>query len=1089
MEQNFEKTIHALKRKQNLVYSAYYVILAAMLALILFSVYHGGYQIVLLRGGLINELRAMFILALGVRILLALLWIYLAMQAWRSLLTPFQAARQLDDDNGDPHDTYQNAWELKQETPDHPLLERVLALADEKATSQAISPKTDALRKITFPAILVFAVTLITLFINPSALEKSWTAFQMKEYPQVRHQTHIDVLPGDKTILRNEAIDIVVVNPEPQVEYSLLYTMGEAWREVAMPEAHKRFTNTENSLRYYVKNNWAVSDTFAVEVFEQPTVTRIDVRYDFPRYTGMATETYMNTDGNLKAIDGTVATLTVETNNPIEDARIVLNDGSTNEMDRLGKTSFSVEIPIEDNGSYYFKMIDLLGSQSEKLVRSITAISDKVPEVRIAYPGRDTILTQNHLLPLKILGADDFGLDDLSLHYDVNSSGEQAIDLNTNIRNQLLDFDTVFDLTAMQLLPGDRVVYWAELTDNAPDQNSGVSKRYTVRFPSIEEIYQEIEKQEEEKRETLENTRDEARELTKEFEEKRRELMKKEEADWEDRKSLEEMMKRQENLNEQVEKVAEEYQKLAEKFNENDALSQETLQKMERIQELMEQISNDQLKQAMQKMQQAMENMKMEDMQKAMEQMKFSMEEFMQKLDQTIDLLEDIKKEQALQKSAEIAEEMLKMQQDLNQRTQEGKESPEQLGKEQEKIGEKLDNLEKQLDKTGEMLDPKKDGELQKMMEELQKMMQQDSLSKDIQESSENLQNKQMKDAMKSQQSAANKMQSMLDKMKMMQSMMSGGMQAEIGTIIQDSIARLLFFSQMHERSSRRYVRDPFVIINDQLANFEGIQLTLQKLYSVPMIALFLHPKFFSDASGTVKDYQTLFTTVNDAPNQRITANLEDIQEGINLMIYDLMQSAASMSQGQGGGMQSMMQQLQQMSGEQMMLNSLTQQLLQQMLSEGKMSGNARSELGRLAGDEERIAENMRRMMQNNPDAMKGGSGLEKAAQELEEIAKDMRYNRLDQELVDRQQRILSRMLDAQKSIHDRDHSKKRKAEAGKEQDWELPADLQLRFEEFKRKALLQDDYKAYPKEYQEVILEYLRQLNERSLERSGGSE
>ncbi len=1089
MEREFQRKIEALRRKQNLIGIAYYVILAVLVVLVLFSIFHGSYQVILLRGGLIHELRAMFLMALGIRILVALLLIYLAMQAWRSLLTTFQAAKQLDEYNHDTHDTYQNACELKLQEQDNPLLERVYDLADKKAKDQKIEPQTANLKRILLPSMMIILITLTAIFISPKAFSSSWRAFQMKEYPRVQHRTRIEVQPGDMTILRNDTVEITVVDPEPQVEYALFYTIGDMWRETPMIDSRKKFTNTEQSFRYYVKNTWAVSDTFSVEVFELPAVTKIDVRYYFPAYTGMKPETYLNTDGNLKAIAGTVASLTVETNNPIKDARIVLGSGTTEEMTRQGRTTFSVNIPIDGSGTYYFKMTDLLGNESNRLVKGITAIDDKIPEVRIAYPGRDTILSQNHQLPLHILGADDFGLNHLSLHYDLNSAGEEAIDLRLGIGSKLLDYQTTFDLSPMKMLPGDRVVYWAELTDFSPQKNVGVSERYTVRFPSIEEIYEEIEAQEEQKREALEEAREKAEDLSKEFEEKRRELMKKEEADWEDQKSLEEMMKRQEDLNKQVDEVAQEYKELAEKFNRNDALSQETLEKMERIQELMEQISSEQLREAMEKMQNAMENMKMEDVQKAMEQMKFSMEEFMQKLDQTIDLLEDIKKEQALQKSTEIAEEMLEMQKDLNERTDKGEESPQELGQEQQQIGEKLDKLQEQIEKTDGMLDEQKDSELKKMMEELQEMMKQDSLAQDIQESSENLQQNQMEQAKQSQQSASQKMQSMLEKLKQMQSMMSGGMQADIGTIIQDTITRLLFFSQMHERSSQRYVRDPFEILDRQLANFEGIQLTLQKLYAIPMIPLYLHPKFFTDASRTMKRYQEMFTSVNDMPNGRINENLDGIQEGINLMIYDLMQSASSMSQGQGGGMQSLMQQLQQMSGEQMMLNSITQQLLQQMLSQGQLPGDARSEMRRMAEDEERLAENMRRMMQNNPDAMKGGTGLEDAAQQLEDVAKDLRYNRLDQELVDRQQRILSRMLDAQKSINDREYSKKRKAESGKEQDWELPEDLRLRFEEIRRRALLQEDYKDYPREYQDVILEYLRRLNEGSIDNSGGTE
>jgi len=39
----------------------------------------------------------------------------------------------------------------------------------------------------------------------------------------------------------------------------------------------------------------------------------------------------------------------------------------------------------------------------------------------------------------------------------------------------------------MSLIPGDEVIYWAEIFDNSPDNQKGESRKYVARFPSIEE--------------------------------------------------------------------------------------------------------------------------------------------------------------------------------------------------------------------------------------------------------------------------------------------------------------------------------------------------------------------------------------------------------------------------------------------------------------------------------------------------------------------------------------------------------------------------------------------------------------------------
>jgi hypothetical protein len=72
--------------------------------------------------------------------------------------------------------------------------------------------------------------------------------------------------------------------------------------------------------------------------------------------------------------------------------------------------------------------------------------------------------------------------------------------------------------------------------------------------------------------------------------------------------------------------------------------------------------------------------------------------------------------------------------------------------------------------------------------------------------------------------------------------------------------------------------------------------------------------------------------------------------------------------------MESMMQALQQMSRQQMAMNMLTQQMMEQMMQNGgRMTPDMRGQMGRMADEEERLAENLRRMLQNEPGAISRG--------------------------------------------------------------------------------------------------------------------
>ncbi|MCK4956867.1 MAG: hypothetical protein KAS49_04475, partial [Candidatus Cloacimonetes bacterium] len=334
-------------------------------------------------------------------------------------------------------------------------------------------------------------------------------------------------------------------------------------------------------------------------------------------------------------------------------------------------------------GSYYFALTDILGNSSQKINRNITLRNDETPNIEIVHPAIDTILSQNMLLPLIFSASDDFGIDDIELHYYLNSEKQQQQNIYSNLGKTLLKADYVFDVRNLGLFPGDKITYWLEITDNKPTPQRNKSAYHTARFPSIEEIYNEIAEEEKIRKDLLDETLKKSTALNEEFEEKRRELMKKEDIEWEDKKELEKFLQNQESLNKDVEKIASDYQKMMQKFEDNQALSAETLEKMEKIRELMEEITNDELLEAMKKMQNSLENMDAGDINKALEQMKFSLEDFSEKLEQTLQLLENIKKEQALQKACEIADEMEKMQADLHEKTEQSKENGDDLAKRQ----------------------------------------------------------------------------------------------------------------------------------------------------------------------------------------------------------------------------------------------------------------------------------------------------------------------------------------------------------------------------------------------------------------------
>jgi hypothetical protein len=104
-------------------------------------------------------------------------------------------------------------------------------------------------------------------------------------------------------------------------------------------------------------------------------------------------------------------------------------------------------------------------------------------------------------------------------------------------------------------------------------------------------------------------------------------------------------------------------------------------------------------------------------------------------------------------------------------------------------------------------------------------------------------------------------------------------------------------------------------------------------------------------------------------------------------------------------------------------------------------------------------------------------------AEEMKEVEKDLQQSGISRQTIERQNRILSRMLDAQKSMREREYSRKRKAETGKGylaiSPEELVPDVAGEKDRLQQ-DLLRARKEGYTRDYLELIRQYFEALANR---------
>jgi hypothetical protein len=191
----------------------------------------------------------------------------------------------------------------------------------------------------------------------------------------------------------------------------------------------------------------------------------------------------------------------------------------------------------------------------------------------------------------------------------------------------------------------------------------------------------------------------------------------------------------------------------------------------------------------------------------------------------------------------------------------------------------------------------------------------------------------------------------------------------------------------------------------------------------------------------------------------------------LNKSAMQLQNAMQNMMQAGGSGMGGLMQQLQMMAGQQQSINAQTQGMQQA------------AEAARIAGEQEAVRKSLEQL---NKEAQASGEqkkmlgDLDKIAEEMKEVVNNLEQNNVNPETIRKQERILSRLLDASKSMRERDYEKKRKAQTGTEIARRGPGELDPSALEGKNK-LLEDLLKSlehgYSKDYQELIRKYFDEL------------
>lgn len=265
----------------------------------------------------------------------------------------------------------------------------------------------------------------------------------------------------------------------------------------------------------------ADTDWTAVNVVPSPDVAELTVTATPPAYTRLPVVTYSVGRGHVDGVVGSHVRVVAVANKPIRSGSLLWQSGSSTpgEVDDASATLIA-EFPVTSTDSYRILLEDSEGmsneSRSPKLYR-VRAIEDTAPQVRLEKPQTDGEITTRAQVPIRALIHDDFGIDDVSLLYRVETTA-QPVDANTWQSESLFAGDEApkqqiveysWDLSPLRLAQGSLVVLKVVARDyrDAPAPNVGESREVRLRVVSDADFLRRVDGEQRLLREELDRLR------------------------------------------------------------------------------------------------------------------------------------------------------------------------------------------------------------------------------------------------------------------------------------------------------------------------------------------------------------------------------------------------------------------------------------------------------------------------------------------------------------------------------------------------------------------------------------------------------
>lgn len=952
-------------------------------------------------------------------------------------LTYYDVSAQLQKTYPEIRDRLINIVELANSSDNNYSSQLQQASIDQKISELKLFQFSEAIRfkdlKIIFILFIGVSIGIGGLFYSSPDLftESSVRLMHFQQKFEKPAPFSFELLNKELEIVTGESIELKLRCAGKEIP-AMMYVEISGNRYMMLKEADiftYKIENLNSSVSILFTDKKYVSDLYRITVLSKPFINSFSVEINPPSYTSLNQETLQNI-GDLKVVAGSTVKWnfkTVDTDSLV----ILFNDSSRVKGWKNGNV-FEVNKTIMGDMDYSIHISNAKLKNHNNLVYKIQTISDLFPEITVVQVS-DSIDFKTFHFKGNII--DDYGFNQLGFNISIGEKDSLiSIPFTPSILNQ--DFYYSFNFETVRSL-GKSFRYYFSVTDNDIIHHfkRSISDTYTFNFPD----YQEILTKENSDLNSLDKLFEKSAKLTKdiqsEFENFKMKQINSQLSDWEKFQTVKDIMGKKtelENVLNQISQQNKDANNFTNSFSEE---KQEIVKKQQEIEELLNEVFSDDLKKLFEEFNELAKQFDLKKFNDLSNQMDSKMEDLSKQLDKNMQLLKKMKVEQKADRILQELQKLAESEKDILERMNKNADI-QQIGELEKEHSLQMENITKDYEQTLEL------------NKTLQKPFNLFNFDKEFSGIKENY-SKVLNEAEKrNKRKMANEIENntkSLDQLAFaMDQMLKNNKKKQNEANIEDLkqiLDNLILVSFDQEKVLNKLANTDFnnPIINElkiKQKNLGGqVVFIKDSLYALskrtPEISSVINKEMLALEMNTNSSYESL--ELGNIGGSRMYQQYSiTASNNLALFLSEALENIKKMQNSEGDGDcekpggKGSKPGMQKLKDSQSSIKDQLQQMIDQM-KKGELGKMGKS-IGQTIAQQEVMQQMIREMLNGSSVGTKAQEQLKAIDQLLEQSRKDLINRNISTELINRQNMILSKLLDAEKSEIERDFEDKRES-------------------------------------------------------------